>query len=78
MAKHRRSSRTPSALAEVPADELAAISAELRQRLPSAPSDRVDAAVRDAANTLSGLDVAPQHVSTLVRRRAEASLDQAR
>jgi hypothetical protein len=35
----------------------------------------VDAAVRHAMGVLSGLDTAPQHVSTLIRRRAEATLD---
>jgi hypothetical protein len=75
MAKHRRRSRTPSAAFELPADELTAISAELQRRKPSAPSDKVDAAVRDAVDVLSGLDTAPHHVPALVSRRAEAALD---
>lgn len=75
MAKHRRGSRTPSAAFELPQDELTAISTELRRRLPLTPSDQVDAAVRDAVDALSGLDTASHHLSTLVRRRAEATLD---
>jgi len=75
MAKHRRRSRTPSVTFELPADELTAISAELQSRSPSTPAERVDAAVRDAMVVLSGLDTAPHHLSALVSRRAEATLD---
>jgi len=75
MAKHRRRPHTQSAAFELPADELTAISADLQHRMPSTPPDKVDAAVRHAVSVLSGLDTAPQHVSALVRRRAEATLD---
>lgn len=75
MAKHRRTSRASSAVFELPEDELTAISADLQRKMPATPSDRVDAAVRHAMGVLSGLDTAPQHVSTLIRRRAEATLD---
>jgi hypothetical protein len=54
MARHRRGSRTPSAASELPEDELTAISGELQQRMPSTPSDRVDAAVRDALEVFPG------------------------
>lgn len=72
MAEHRRTSHAHSV---VPEDELAAISAALQRQLPATPSDRVDAAVRAAVNVLSGLDIAPYHVSVLVSRHAAAALD---
>ncbi len=75
MAKHRRRPHTQSAAFDLPEDELTAISADLQHRMPSTPPDKVDAAVRHAVNILSGLDTAPHHVPTLVRRRAEATLD---
>jgi hypothetical protein len=71
MAKHRGR----SGAFELPEHELTAISAELRRRMPPTLSDRVDAAVREAVDVLSGLDTAPHHVSTLVTQRAEATLD---
>jgi len=78
MANHRRRSRTASAASELSEAELAALVAELQGRLPSTASDLVAAAVRDALMVLSGLDTALHHLSTLVRRRAEATLDESR
>jgi hypothetical protein len=78
MAKHRRRSHTQSTASELPAAELTAISADLQHRMPATQPDKVDAAVRHAVHVLSGLDTAPDHVSTLVRRRAETTLDESR
>lgn len=76
MAKHRRRAHTRSAVFDLAAAELAAICADLQHQMPSTPPDKVDAAVRHAVHVLSGLDTAPHHVSTLVRRRAETTLDE--
>jgi hypothetical protein len=75
MGRHRRQPRAPYPVSELAEHELIAISVELQRRLPSTLSDRVDAAIRDAVDALSGLDTAPQHVSALVSRRAETTLD---
>jgi len=76
MANHRRRSRTASAASELSEAELAALVAELQGRLPSTASDLVAAAVREALAVLSGLDTALHHLAALVRRRAEATLDE--
>jgi hypothetical protein len=76
VAKHRRRSHTRSTVFDLPAAELTAISADLQHQMPSTPPAKVDAAIRHAVHVLSGLDTAPHHVSTLVRRRAETTLDE--
>jgi hypothetical protein len=58
----------------LPEAELAAISADLQERMPLTPSVRVEAAVRRARAALSGLDTAPRHASLLISRRAAAAL----
>jgi hypothetical protein len=56
-------------------DDLLGISAQLRTSRPALPAEWVDVAVRDAVDILSGLATERHHAVTVIRQRAEASLD---
>ena len=71
MAKHRRLVRSVG----LTANELIAISLELRQRNAALPSYRVQLAVREAMDLLAGLVTTPQHLYAIVRMRAAAELE---
>lgn len=62
-------------MAAMSEQDLSEAVAQLSRSRPSVPRANVEAALRDATDTLAGLAVAAPHWVTLVRNHAEARLD---
>ena len=77
MAKHRRVTPRPLNMTTLSEHDLSEIGAELSRSRPSIPRASVEAAIRGATHALAGLNIAAHHGATLIRRHAEASLEDA-